>query len=260
MSTADKLTTLAATRRYSRQIMLPEIDLAGQERLLNSRVLIVGLGGLGCAAAPYLATAGVGTLTLIDGDQIELTNLQRQPLYDDSCVGAAKAAIAKARLTQLNPTINIQALAMFADELLLAQQVPQHDVVLDCTDNLQTRLLINQACVRHQVPLVSAAAIRFEGQLICFDNQGSGPCYRCLSQTLGQQQLSCSESGIAPAVVGLLGVAQALLAFNILAGLAVPWHQLQLFDGLRFGWNSFQLARAPHCSCAVSRDGCAAVD
>lgn len=253
MSSEDKLTNLAATRRYSRQIMLPEIDLDGQERLLSSRVLIVGLGGLGCAAAPYLAVAGVGVLTLVDGDQIELTNLQRQPLYDDSTIGAHKAEIAKARLMQLNPAITVQSLAVFADGSLLDQQVPQHDVVLDCTDNIQARLLINQACVTHKIPLVSAAAIRFEGQLICFDNQGGGPCYRCLSQTMGQQQLSCSESGIAPAVVGLLGISQALLAFNILAGLAVPWHQLQLFDGQRFSWNSFQLSRLPNCTCTVPR-------
>jgi len=245
-----KLNTLAETRRYSRQIMLPEIDLQGQERLLNSRVLIVGLGGLGCAAAPYLATAGVGCLTLIDGDRIELSNLQRQPLYDETNIGACKAEIAQVRLAQINSAITVQSFPLFADETLLAQQVPAHDLVLDCTDNLHTRLLINQACVTHKIPLVSAAAIRFDGQLICFDNQGSGPCYSCFSQTMGQEQLSCSESGIVPAVVGLIGVAQALLAFNILTGLQVPWHQLQLFDGQRFIWNSFKLSPLAQCHCA----------
>lgn len=245
-----KLNTLAETRRYSRQIMLPEIDLQGQERLLNSRVLIVGLGGLGCAAAPYLATAGVGSLTLIDGDRIELSNLQRQPLYDETNIGACKADIAQVRLTQMNSAIAVQSLPVFADAALLAQQVPAHDLVLDCTDNLHTRLLINQACVTHKIPLVSAAAIRFDGQLICFDNQGSGPCYSCFSQTMGQEQLSCSESGIVPAVVGLIGVAQALLAFNILSGLQVPWHQLQLFDGQRFAWNCFKLSPLAQCHCA----------
>lgn len=244
------LNTLAETRRYSRQIMLPEIDLQGQERLLNSRVLIVGLGGLGCAAAPYLATAGVGSLTLIDGDRIELSNLQRQPLYDETNIGAFKADIAQVRLTQLNSGIQVRSCPVFADETWLEQQVPAHHLVLDCTDNLQTRLLINQACVRHKIPLLSAAAIRFDGQLICFDNQGSGPCYSCLSQTMGQEQLTCSESGIVPAVVGLVGVAQALLAFNILAGLQVPWHQLQLFDGQRFSWNSFKVPPSAQCFCA----------
>lgn len=255
MPSSFKLNTLAETRRYSRQIMLPEIDLQGQERLLNSRVLIVGLGGLGCAAAPYLASAGVGRLTLVDGDRIELTNLQRQPLYDESNIGADKAEIAQQRLAQMNSAIQVQSLSVFADAALLEQQVPAHDLVLDCTDSLQARLLVNQACVRHKIPLVSAAAIRFEGQLICFDNRGTGPCYHCLSQTMGQEQLSCSESGIVPAVVGLLGVSQALLAFNILAGLPVPWHQLQLFDGQRFAWNSFKVTRLADCHCAQHKAG-----
>jgi molybdopterin/thiamine biosynthesis adenylyltransferase len=243
-----QLDNLAQTRRYSRQIMLPAVDLAGQERLLNSKVLVVGLGGLGCAATPYLASAGVGQLTLVDGDTIDLSNLQRQILFTEADIGQNKANIAARQLLAQNPTIQIQAIAQFADAALLATLIDHHDLVLDCTDNLTVRLLINQACVRSKTALVSGAAIRFEGQLCCFANQGDGPCYQCLSTLFGEPQLSCLEAGIFAPVVGVIGVSQAMLALNILAGVGqVPWHQLQLLDGLTFDWRRFTLPRSADC-------------
>lgn len=217
--TIRQLTDLAQTRRYSRQIMLPALDLAGQERLLNSKVLVIGLGGLGCAATPYLASGGVGQLTLVDGDDIDLSNLQRQILFSDADIGSNKATVAARQLRALNPTIEIDAIPQFADAPLLGTLLSSHDLVLDCTDNLAVRQLINQACVLAKKPLVSGAAIRFEGQLCCFTNQGDGPCYQCLSTLFGEPQLSCLEAGIFAPVVGVIGVSQALLALNILAGI-----------------------------------------
>lgn len=244
------LDNLQQTRRYSRQIMLPAIDLAGQERLLNSRVLIVGMGGLGCAAAPYLASAGVGHLTLVDGDTVDLTNLQRQILFTDADIGLAKAQVAATALRALNPDICVQAIGEFASETQLQQWVSDYDLVLDCTDNLPTRLTINDACVKAKVPLVSGAAIRFEGQLCAFYNQGGGPCYRCVSQMFGDSSLSCLEAGIFAPIVGVIGAAQACLALQILCRFdTVPWHQLQLFDGFRFEWQRFAVPAVPGCKC-----------
>lgn len=249
------LESLQQTRRYSRQIMLPAIDLAGQERLLNSRVLLVGMGGLGCAAAPYLASAGVGELTLVDGDTIDLSNLQRQILFTEADLGQHKASIAAKRLQALNPDIAIKAIPNFAEIAQLQELVQQHDVVLDCTDNLATRLAINDACVQAQVPLVSGAAIRFEGQLCAFSNKQAGPCYRCVSQLFGEQQLSCLEAGIFAPVVGVVGAAQACLALQILGEFgAIPWHQLQLFDGFRFEWQRVAIPALAGCCCHQNAD------
>lgn len=244
------LDNLQQTRRYSRQIMLPAIDLAGQERLLNSRVLLVGMGGLGCAAAPYLASAGVGELTLVDGDTIDLSNLQRQILYTEADIGQHKATVAARQLRALNPELKVQAIAEFAEEAQLKQWVANYDIVLDCTDSLSIRLAINDACVTANVPLVSGAAIRFEGQLCAFANQGAGPCYRCVSQLFGEQQLSCLDAGIFAPVVGVIGAAQACLALQILGQFGqVPWHQLQLFDGFRFEWQRVSVPAQPACRC-----------
>ncbi len=246
-----QLDTLAQTRRYSRQIMLPALDLAGQEKLLNSKVLIIGMGGLGCAAAPYLCSGGVGALTLVDGDTVDLTNLQRQILYTDADVGQLKAEVAAQWLQRQNPEVQVHAVSQFADVALLAELVATQDLVLDCTDNLQVRQQISDACVRAKKPLVSAAAIRFEGQLCAFKNDGSGPCYRCMSRLFGEQQLSCLDAGILAPVVGLIGVQQALWAMLWLSGAAdLPWHQLRLFDALHSQWQSFSLVKQPDCSCA----------
>ncbi len=246
------LQTLEQTRRYSRHIMLPALDLAGQEKLLGSKVLIVGMGGLGCAAAPYLCSGGVGTLTLVDGDTIDLTNLQRQILFTDADIGQDKASVAASWLARQNPDARIEAINRFADAELLAELVPAHDMVLDCTDNLSVRQLVSDACVAAKVPLISAAAIRFEGQLCCFKNDGSGPCYRCVSRLFAEQQLSCLEAGIFAPVVGIIGVQQALFAMLWLSGAAgLPWHQLRLFDALHSQWQSFTVTRQPDCGCGA---------
>ena len=235
--------------RYSRQLMLPAMDFRGQEALLASKVLLVGMGGLGCAAAPYLVASGVGQITLVDDDSIDSSNLQRQILYREADIGLSKAQQAAASLRQLNAdiTIDAQCRRLSADDL--AQLVPQYSLVLDCTDNLESRNAINAACVKAKVPLVSGAAIRFEGQLASFSMQGDSACYHCLSQLFGEQQLSCMEAGILSPVVGVVGVMQALEAVKILAGVGTPLYgKLQLFDGLTSQWRQFTLAKDPACS------------
>lgn len=251
MSKTVKPTELNAQQamRYSRQLMLPALDFRGQEALLASKVLLVGLGGLGCAAAPYLVASGVGHITLVDDDSIDRSNLQRQILYREADIGLSKAQQAAASLRQLNAdiTIDAQCRRLSADDL--AQLVPQYSLVLDCTDNLVTRNAINAACVNVKVPLVSGAAIRFEGQLASFSMQGDSACYHCLSQLFGEQQLSCMEAGILSPVVGVVGVMQALEAVKILAGVGTPLYgKLQLFDGLTSQWRQFTLAKDPACS------------
>lgn len=235
--------------RYSRQLMLPALDFRGQEALLASKVLVVGMGGLGCAAAPYLVASGVGNITLVDDDTVDSSNLQRQILYREADIGSSKAEQAAAGLTQLNSSININALRQRLTAEDLNELVPQYSLVLDCTDNLASRNAINAACVRAKVPLVSGAAIRFEGQVACFDMQGNGACYHCLSQLFGEQQLSCMEAGILSPVVGVIGVMQALEAVKILAGVGTPLYgKLQLFDALTGQWQQFNLGKDPHCT------------
>ena len=235
--------------RYSRQLMLPAMDFSGQEALLAGKVLLVGMGGLGCAAAPYLVASGIGSITLADDDTIDRSNLQRQILYREADIGKNKVQQAAASLQALNSEIEIKALQqrLTADDL--AQLVPQFSLVLDCSDNLATRNAINAACVKAKVPLVSGAAIRFEGQVASFSMQGDGACYHCLSQLFGEQQLSCMEAGILSPVVGIIGTMQALEAVKILAGVGTPLYgKLQLFDGLTSQWRRFNLAKDAGCS------------
>lgn len=243
-----ELTTQQALR-YSRQLMLPALDFKGQEALLASKVLLVGMGGLGCAAAPYLVASGIGSITLVDDDTIDRSNLQRQILYREADIGQSKVQQAATSLRQLNSEIEIKALQrrLSADDL--AALVPQFSLVLDCTDNLITRNAINAACVSAKVPLVSGAAIRFEGQVASFSMQGDGACYHCLSQLFGEQQLTCMEAGILSPVVGVIGTMQALEAVKILAGVGAPLYgKLQLFDALTGQWRQFGLNKDPQCS------------
>lgn len=234
--------------RYSRQLMLPALDFRGQEALLASNVLLVGMGGLGCAAAPYLVASGVGSITLADNDAVDRSNLQRQILYREADIGQSKVQQAAASLRQLNSEIKIDALQQRLSAEDLAELVPRFSLVLDCTDNLATRNAINAACVNAKVPLVSGAAIRFEGQLASFSMQGDEACYYCLSQLFGEQQLSCMEAGILSPVVGVIGVMQALEAVKILAGVGSPsYGKLQLFDGLTGQWRQFTLSKDPGC-------------
>ncbi len=206
--------------RYSRHILLSEFDVQGQQRLLNSRVLLVGLGGLGCPVAMYLAASGVGELVLADNDEVDLSNLQRQIAHTTVDIGKLKVESAKQSIMALNPDINITSITERLGGQLLSEQVQAADVVVDASDNFSTRFEINRACVEHGVPLVSGAAIRSEGQLIVFDSRdNSSPCYRCLyDDNVNDDDLSCSESGVLAPLVGVIGSMQALETVKLLAG------------------------------------------
>lgn len=242
--------------RYSRHILLPEMDVAGQLALANSRVLIIGLGGLGSPVAMYLAASGVGHLTLVDDDRVELGNLQRQIVHSEATVGVNKSESAAAGLRQLNSRVHTTVIDQRLDDRALQQQVTQADLVLDCSDNFPTRRAVNSACVATQTPLVSAAAIRLEGQLAVFDSRDpQSPCYQCLYPELDDEQLSCSESGILAPVVGIMGSLQALEALKLLSGMGQPQHgRLLIFDALRTQFREFKLARDPACKvCGPAR-------
>lgn len=240
--------TPSEAMRYARQILLPGIDLDGQEALLNSKVLLIGLGGLGCAAAQYLVAAGIGHLTLVDDDVVDISNLQRQVLHSEQSVGQAKVESAKARLLSINSQCNMQIIAKRLADPDLAAQIDQHAVVLDCTDNLATRQQINALCFAARIPLISGAAIRFEGQLSTFENKGSGPCYRCLSQSFPEQQLSCVEAGVIGPLVGVIGNLQALEAIKLLTGVGkLLAGQLLLVDGHSMQFQTYTIPRHPQC-------------
>ncbi|MDX3773353.1 molybdopterin-synthase adenylyltransferase MoeB [Chromatiaceae bacterium AAb-1] len=240
--------TVAQAMRYSRHLMLPEMDFRGQEALLVASVLVVGMGGLGCAVAPYLVASGIGNLTLADDDMVDKTNLQRQILYTEADIGLAKAQQAVRRLQPLNTEIRLSALVQRLDAEQLQQQVAQYDLVLDCTDNLPTRQAINTACVQAKVPLVSGAAIRMEGQIASFSMTGEHGCYHCLSQYFAEQPLTCLEAGVLSPVVGVIGTMQALEAVKILSGVGTPlFGQLQLFNAATGQWRSFILPKDAAC-------------
>ncbi len=235
--------------RYSRQILLPQFDIAGQLALKASKVLIIGVGGLGSPAALYLAAAGVGHLHLVDDDCVDLSNLQRQVLHQQDSIGLSKVESAKAQLQRINSAISIVADRQRLEGEALKHAISAVDVVLDCTDNFETRIAINQACLQTQTPLVSGAAIRFEGQVATFDARvDDSPCYQCLYGTLGSQALSCSESGVLSPVVGIIGAYQALEAIKVISGLGQAITcRVQFFDGLRSDWREFKLKQDPAC-------------
>ncbi|HDR1001669.1 TPA: molybdopterin-synthase adenylyltransferase MoeB [Pasteurella multocida] len=201
--------------RYNRQIMLKAVDFEGQETLKQSKMLIVGLGGLGCAASQYLATAGVGHLTLLDFDTVSLSNLQRQVLHDDSRLAMPKVDSAKLSLQRLNPHIQIDTINAKLSTEKLAEIIPHFDVILDCTDNVEIRNQLDQVCQQAKVPLVSGAAIRLEGQVTVFTYQENTPTYRTLSQLFGKNTLSCVEAGVLAPIVGIVGSIQALEAIKV---------------------------------------------
>jgi molybdopterin/thiamine biosynthesis adenylyltransferase len=235
--------------RYSRQIMLPQFDVAGQERLLASRVLIIGLGGLGCPVALYLAAAGVGELVLADGDCVELSNLQRQIAHSESDCGRNKVDSVADSVTALNSTTQVQRIAQALQGEALRQQVAAVDLVVDATDNFSSRLEINQACIELQRPLVSGAAIRSEGQVVVIDTAAGTPCYHCIyPQALADEDLSCSENGILAPMVGVIGSLQALEAVKVLAGYGEPLlGQLLLIDGWSLQVQRIKLQKNPQC-------------
>ncbi|WP_431482705.1 molybdopterin-synthase adenylyltransferase MoeB [Pseudomonas solani] len=236
--------------RYSRQILLPQIDVDGQLRLKQARVLIVGVGGLGSPVALYLAAAGVGELHLADFDSVDLTNLQRQIIHDSQSVGQPKVDSATARLTALNPEVRLVPHRAALDVDSLAAAVSAVDLVLDCTDNFGTREAVNAACVAARKPLVSGAAIRLEGQLSVFDpRRDDSPCYHCLYGHGSEAELTCSEAGVVGPLVGMVGSLQALEALKLLAGFGEPLvGRLLLVDALGSRFRELRVKRDPGCA------------
>ncbi len=237
--------------RYSRHLLLEEIDVAGQEKLLAAHVLVIGAGGLGSAAAPYLAAAGIGHITLIDHDQVDLTNLQRQIMHVEKSVGQSKVASGKQFLQQLNSSIQIETIPVKATAPLLDELLPSVDIVLDCTDNFVTRHLINACCVKHQKPLISGSALRFDGQISVFDPRNSAsPCYACIFSPDEQfEEVSCSSMGIFSPLVGIIGAMQAAQAIQVIIGFG------QTLIGRMLLWNArttqideIKISRNAECS------------
>ncbi|EJZ6198696.1 HesA/MoeB/ThiF family protein [Salmonella enterica] len=233
--------------RYSRQILLGDIAIEGQQKLLASHVLIVGLGGLGSPAALYLAGAGIGTLTLADDDDVHLSNLQRQILFTTDDIAHPKAQAAKLRLAQLNPGSKLIVLQQRLTGDVLKNAVAHADVVLDCTDNMATRQEINAACVALNTPLISASAVGFGGQLMVLTPPWEQGCYRCLWPDDVEPERNCRTAGIVGPVVGVMGTLQALEAIKLLSGMETPSGELRLFDGKTSQWRSLALRRASGC-------------
>ena len=233
--------------RYSRQILLGDIAIEGQQQLLDSHVLIVGLGGLGSPAALYLAGAGIGTLTLADDDDVHLSNLQRQILFTTDDIAHPKAQAAKLRLAQLNPGSKLIVLQQRLTGDVLKNAVAHADVVLDCTDNMATRQEINAACVALNTPLISASAVGFGGQLMVLTPPWEQGCYRCLWPDDVEPERNCRTAGIVGPVVGVMGTLQALEAIKLLSGIETPSGELRLFDGKTSQWRSLALRRASGC-------------
>lgn len=234
--------------RYSRQILLPEFDIEGQKRLSQSRVLIVGLGGLGSAAAMYLVAAGVGHLTLIDFDTVDLSNLQRQIVHRTADIGRLKVESARDTLLALNPLVEVRTIPKALDDAELLEQVQRVGVVVDACDNLPTRLAINAACVRSGVPLVTGAALRLEGQVLVWRPGGDGACYRCLYRDAEMNPETCAQTGVLAPVVGIIGGIQAVEAIKVLTHLGEPLDgRLLLLDALRMEWRTMKVGRYPEC-------------
>jgi len=234
--------------RYSRQIMLPQVDALGQQKLLESTVLIIGMGGLGSPAAMYLASAGVGHLILADFDKVEISNLQRQIVHATADIGRDKVDSASDRLKHLNPEVNVTRFKHKLDDASLDDLLPQIDLILDGSDNFDTRFAVNRACVKHHRPLVSGAAIRFEGQLSVFLNDGNGPCYHCLYKEGGEEDMRCSENGVLAPLTGLIGSLQAIEAIKVLVGIGEPLvGRLLLVDALAMEFRTLKLKKDPDC-------------
>lgn len=252
---AERLTDYQR-KRYTRQLLLPSFGFDGQEQLVASTVLVLGVGGLGCAAAQYLCTAGVGHLILVDDDSVELSNLHRQVLHGEADIGRLKVESARDTLRALNPAAAIDTVAARLDDATMLSKIDASDLVLDCSDNLDTRRQLNRLCYQTKTPLVSGAAIRLEGQVAVYTMQESTPCYECLSQRFGEQQLSCVESGVLAPLVGIVGSLQALEAIKLVSGAGtVPVGKLMLFDGAYSQWQTFQLEQWPGCPVCGSSAG-----
>ena len=241
--------------RYSRHILLDDIGIEGQERLRDAHAVVIGAGGLGSPAAIYLAVSGIGRLTLVDDDVVDLTNLQRQILHGTSDIGIPKVESGARSLARLNPDVEVSAVPRRATEQELADLVAQADVVLDCSDNFATRHAANRACVAAAVPLVSGAAIRFDGQIASFDLRRTSdadprsPCYACLFPESDEvEDIACSTMGVFAPLTGIVGSMQAAEAAKIVIGLPSLSGRLLLLDARTMDWQTIRLARDPHCA------------
>ncbi|MGL6316443.1 molybdopterin-synthase adenylyltransferase MoeB [Vibrio sp. WXL103] len=235
--------------RYNRQIILRDFDFDGQEALKQASILIIGAGGLGCASSQYLVTAGVGKLTLVDDDVVELSNLQRQVLHQDQDLGVLKTQSAQASLSQLNPYTQISTIAKRLNDDELAQLIENHQLVIDASDNVTTRNQLNRLCYASKTPLVSGAAIRMEGQISVFTyHDDAQPCYQCLSALFGDTNLSCVETGVMAPVVGIIGAMQAMEAIKVIADYGqVKQGKLLILDALSMSWRELNLNKMPNC-------------
>lgn len=234
--------------RYSRHILLPDIGITGQEKLLATRVLIIGIGGLGSPIALYLAASGIGQLTLVDFDQVEISNLQRQIIHNTTTLGQEKVLSAKAHIQTINPDIHVQTIDKKINTKTLLKQVKKHDIIVDASDNFATRFAINQACVIARKPLVSGAVIRMEGQVTTFDlSKDNSSCYRCLYNETGETEDTCSTNGVLAPVVGIIGSIQSTEVLKIALGLPTLHGRLLLLDAKYMQWRSINLKQDPHC-------------
>lgn len=237
--------------RYSRHILLDPIGIDGQQRLLAARALIIGAGGLGSPVALYLAAAGVGNITLADDDVVELTNLQRQIAHDMGSIGVNKAESAARRMREMNPDVQVDAVHLRLADAALDAAVAQADVVLDCCDNFPTRHAVNRACVRHRKPLVSGAAVRFDGQIAVFDlRDDTQPCYACLfPEQARDAEMRCAEFGVFAPLVGVVGSIQAVEALKLLIGTGQSLSgRLLLHEALSADWRTLRLKKDPACA------------
>ena len=234
--------------RYGRQILLPQIGIEGQQQLLESHALIIGMGGLGSPVAIYLAAAGVGQLTLVDHDQVELSNLQRQIAHSTQDLGRDKTESARETIEQINPECEVNTINTRVDESTLNTLIDGVDLVIDASDNFSTRFAINQACVDSSTPLVSGAAVRWDGQVAVFSGTDEKACYRCLYSEEGEDEDTCSTTGVASPVVGVIGSLQAVEALKVLSGAGEPlYNRLLIYDGLSANWRNMKLRADPNC-------------
>lgn len=242
--------------RYSRHILLPEIGIEGQEKIRTAHALIVGAGGLGSPVALYLTSAGVGTLTICDGDTVDLTNLQRQIVHRGDAIGTPKAESARITLASINPGVTVHAVCERAAGAQLDTLIAGADVVLDCSDNFTTRHAINAACVAHRKPLVSGAAVRFDGQIAVFDSRDAqSPCYQCLFPAGGDDSdMRCAVMGVFAPLVGIIGATQAAEALKLIAAAGNSLAgRLLLLDALTMEWRSVRIKRDPGCAVCAGR-------
>jgi molybdopterin/thiamine biosynthesis adenylyltransferase len=242
--------------RYSRHILLDEIGVEGQQRIAAGHALVIGAGGLGSPVLLYLGSAGVGTITVVDHDTVDRTNLQRQIAHTEARVGAPKVASAAAAIAALNPEVRVQALQQRADAELLGRLVPQADVVLDCSDNFTTRQAVNAACVRHRRPLVSGAAIGLDGQISVWDaREADHPCYACIFPPQSEvTEAHCATMGVFAPLVGIIGTMQAAEALKLLAGFGQSLAgRLLMLDGRDLRWTDIAMGRDPACPVCHAR-------